>query len=215
MWHAEHMALFRKRKPKTPWVWDPAAANVNGEQAWALLTNAIYFQSAARRLDTLGGGLEGLDWVEGLASWWDVRDEREFDELVEWMQDGGYRVQWAERGVDDGELKLAWDYCRLITVSGGAALAQVIEADKAWELVLRAGDKLGSHFDSWHALGQNYLSGRILWLEDHGQWSPDPDPSQALFQDVADQLGTDPDSPWNRVSWDRSAGVIVDGAPVN
>jgi len=206
------MALFRKRKPTSDWVWDPAVANVTGEQAWALLTNAIYFKAAARRLDTLGGGLEGMDWEEGLAAWWDVRDEREFNELTTWMQDGGgYRVQWADRGVDGGEEKFAWDYCRLITVSGGAAIAQVISADRAWELVLHAADELGKRFDSWHGIGKNYLAGRLLWLEDHGQGQ---DPSQAVFEGVAHELATDPQSPWNRVQWDRSGGVVVDGVPL-
>jgi len=76
------MALFRKRTTRSSWNWDPEVANLDGAQAWALLTNAVYFQAAARRLDMLGGGLEGHDWVGGLAAWWDVRDEREFDELV-------------------------------------------------------------------------------------------------------------------------------------
>ena len=205
------MALFRKRRDRSTWNWDPAAANIDGQQAWALLTNAVYFRAAARRLDTLGGGLEGVDWVQGLASWWDVRNAREFDELVEWMTDGGgYREQWAKRRVDDGEEKLAWDYCRLITVSGGAALAQAITADRAWELVLDAADALGERFDSWEAVGENYLAGRLLWLEDHGQADDD---SQTQFAAAARGLVTDPESPWNRVAWDRSNGVVVDGEP--
>lgn len=206
------MVLFRKRKQRSPWNWDPAAANIDGAQAWALLTNAIYFQAAARRLDTLGGGLDDHDWIEGLAAWWDVRDEREFDELVDFMTEGGgYREQWSDRGVDGGEEKLAWDYCRLITVSGGAALADVISADRAWSLVLQAGDVLADRFDSWESVGRNYLAGRMLWLEDHGQID---DPSQVRFTDIADQLVSDPESPWNRVDWNRSGGVIVDGEPL-
>ena len=66
-------------------------------------------------------------------------------------------------------------------------------------------------FDSWDDLAANYLSGRILWLKDKDQWEPVPDPSQAHFQNVADDLLADKDSPWNRVAWDRSNGVIVDG----
>jgi hypothetical protein len=193
------------------WSWDPQAANVSGEQAWALLTNAIYFRSVAPRLDTLGGGLEALDWAEGLATWWDVRDQREFEELVEWMQSEGYRTKWATDGVDGGDEKFAWDYCRLITVAGGAALAQVISSDRAWALVMDASDSLRDRFGSWSEVADNYLSGRILWLTDKGQWAPTPDPSQALFQSVADELLGDVASPWNRVSWDRSAGVLVDG----
>lgn len=210
------MGLFKRSKTDKRtrrWNWDPAAANVSGDQAWALLTNAIYFRSVAPRLDTLGGGLEGLDWTEGLATWWDVRNEREFDELVDWMQDEGYRAKWARDGVDQGDEKFAWDYCRLITVSGGAALAQVISSDRAWSLVLHAGEELGKRFGSWGELGDNYLSGRILWLDDKGQWTPTPDPSQAQFEAVADELLSDDASPWNRVSWDRSGGTIVDGEP--
>lgn len=208
------MALFRRKKPgaqSLQWGWDPAKSNLSGEQAWSLLTNAIYFKAVAPRLDTLGGGLEALDWVEGLAKWWDVRDEREFEELVGWMRTEGYRAKWARDGVDDGDEKFAWDYCRLITVSGGAALADVIEPDQAWSLVLEAGAALGKRFDSWEALANNYLSGRILWLADKGQWTPIPDPSQQQFQDVANSLLSDSSSPWNRVNWDRSQGTLIDG----
>lgn len=208
------MGLFKRSKTDKRaqlWGWDPAASNVSGEQAWALLTNAIYFRSVAPRLDTLGGGLEGLDWVEGLATWWDVRDEREFDELVGWMQDEGYRAKWARDGVDHGDEKFAWDYCRLITVAGGAALAHVIDSERAWSLVMHAGEELGKHFNSWAELSDNYLSGRILWLDDKGQWTPTRDPSQAQFEAVATDLLADASSPWNRVEWDRSGGVIVDG----
>jgi len=208
------MAFFKRNKVDKrakEWGWDPAAANLTDEQAWALLTNAIYFKSVAPRLDTLGGGLEGLDWEEGLATWWDVRDDREFDELVEWMQAEGYRTKWAADGVDDGDEKFAWDYCRLITVSGGAAIAQVVPSDKAWNLVMHASDELFKRFGSWDELSDNYLSGRILWLTDKGQWEPTPDPSQAQFQTTADLLLSDPTSPWSRVGWDRSNGVIIDG----
>ena len=211
---ASVMAWFKRNKvdDRVPqWAWDPKAANVSGDQAWALLTNAIYFQAVAPRLDTLGGGLEALDWVDGLAVWWDVRDEREFDELVDWMQHEGYRAKWSADGVDGRDEKFAWDYCRLITVAGGAALAQVISSDRAWSLVMDAAAALGDRFDSWESIANNYLSGRILWLTDKGQWTPTPDPSQQQFQQVADELLADPTSPWNRVSWDRSAGVIVDG----
>lgn len=209
------MALF-KRKKVDPWAqrwgWDPANANLSGDQTWSLLTNAIYFKAVAPRMDTLGGGLEALDWAEGLASWWDVRNALEFEELVEWMQDDGYRAKWGRDGVDGGDEKFAWDYCRLITVSGGAALAQVISSDRAWSLVLHAGEELGKRFDSWSALSANYLSGRILWLDDKGQWKPKKDPSQQHFQEVADELLAEESSPWNRVSWDRSAGTVMDGA---
>ena len=51
----------------------------------------------------------------------------------------------------------------------------------------------------------------MLWLEDHGQID---DPSQVRFTDIADQLVSDPESPWNRVDWNRSGGVIVDGEPL-
>ena len=212
------MALFKRKRANSPakqWVWDPAAANVSGPQAWSLLTNAIYFRAVAPRLDTLGGGLEALDWQQGLATWWDVRDEREFDSLVEWMQDEGHRGEWNSQGVDQGDEKVAWDYCRMITVSGGAALANVISSDKAWSLVMTAGDVLHDRFDSWNAVADSYLSGRILWLTDKGLWEPIPDPSQEQFQGVADDLLGDPTSPWNRVAWDRSGGVLLDGEPLD
>lgn len=211
------VAWFKRSKTETAeqrWGWDPTHANLSGDQLWALLANGIYFRAVAPRMDTLGGGLEALDWDQGLAMWWDVRDDREYEELIEWMQADGYRTKWAADGVDGGDEKLAWDYCRLITVSGGAAIAQVIESERAWAVVLEAADRLAERFDSWQALSENYLSGRILWLTDKGQWVPTPDPSQQQFQDVADELLEDPTSPWNRVAWDRSTGTVFDGRPI-
>jgi hypothetical protein len=76
---------------------------------------------------------------------------------------------------------------------------------------MHASDSLGDRFGSWREMADNYLSGRILWLTDQGQWAPTPDPSQATFQNVADELVSDATSPWNRVSWARSAGVLVEG----
>jgi len=164
-------------------------------------------------MDTLGGGLDGADWVGGLAAWWEVSNVLEFEELVAWMQGGGgYRAQWKRRGVDHGEEKFAWDYCRLITVSGGAALANVITVDRAWELVMTAGEVLEREFDSWQSVGENYLAGRNLWLEDHGQAD---DPSQENFLQVLTDLVGDAQSPWNRMDWDRSAGVMLDGQPLD
>ena len=212
------MALFGRSKTDrhaakqaARWGWDPGNANLTGDQAWALLTTAIYFRSVAPRLDTLGGGLEALDWEQGLAAWWDVRNDVEFEELVAWMKADGHRSQWRSSGADDGDDKVAWDYCRLITVSGGAALAQVVSSDRAWELVMEAADVLHERFDSWQQLADNYLSGRILWLIDKDQWYPDPDPSQAQFQQAAAELIHDPSSPWGRTEWDRSVGVVIDG----
>lgn len=208
------MAWFKRKggASEQRWEWDPAAAGLTGDQAWSLLTNAIYFKAVAPRLDALGGGLGGLNWAEGLAQWWDVNNEREFDELTEWMISDGFRATWAAEGVDGGDDKFAWDYCRLITVSGGAALAGVIDEDRAWSLTLQAGEGLANRFDSWEALSRNYLSGRILWLKDKGQWSPVDDPGQQQFQGVADALLVDESSPWNRVDWDRSGGMVVDGS---
>jgi hypothetical protein len=208
------VAWFKRSKSESVeqrWGWNPSHANLSGDQVWALLANGIYFRAVAPRMDTLGGGLEALDWDEGLAKWWDVRDEREYEELIEWMKTEGYRARWATDGVDDGDEKLAWDYCRLITVSGGAAIAQVIDSKRAWAVVLEAADLLSERFDSWQSLSENYLSGRILWLTDKGQWTPTPDPSQQQFQDVADELLTESTSPWNRVAWDRSNGTLIDG----
>ena len=74
--------------------------------------------------------------------------------------------------------------------------------------VFEAADELVGRFDSWEAVGENYLAGRLLWLQDHGQHD---DPSQARFAEAANRLVSDSDSPWNRVAWDRSEGVIVDG----
>lgn len=208
------MALFKRKKVDRrahEWGWDHANVNLSGDQLWSLLANGLYFRAVAPRLDMLGGGLEGRDWSTGLADWWDVHSLNEFEALVQWLRNEGHRSEWAKRGVDDGDEKLAWDYCRLITVTGGAAMARMIDLERAWDIVLDAGDAIEGRFDSWAALSENYLSGRILWLDDLGKWDPDPDPSQQQFEGVSAMLLDDATSPWNRVAFDRSQGVQVDG----
>jgi len=130
-----------------------------------------------------------------------VRNLEEFDELVDWMRRTGYRTRWANLEMDDGDDKLAWDYCRIITVSGGAVLAELITPDEAWGHVLFAADAMSKRFDSWQAVADNYLAGRELWLKDHEQW---PDPGHERFIAVRDDLLADEDSPWNQLDWDRT-----------
>ena len=210
------MAFFkRKSRRDHEWGWDPAASTLSDEQLWALLTNGVYFKAVAPRMDTLGGGLTNADWKTGLKEWWGVKNKKQFLDLVDWMRKEGHRDDWVKNGDDEGDEKFAWDYCRLITVAGGAALADVIDQDHAWDLVTEAAAFLEGKFDSWEALGDNYLAGRLLWLDDLGKWGSTPeeqDPSQALFRGVKDMLVEDDDSPWNRVAWGRSGGVVIDGA---
>lgn len=194
------MALFKKRRNKGTWNWEPNQQGLSPEQSWALLTNALYYRVAAKRLDTLGGGLDDVDWVEGLAIWWDVRTLNEFNELIEWMRKEGYRSRWANLNMDGGDEKLAWDYCRMITVSGGAVLADLITPNEAWRHVMFAAEAMGDRFDSWAAVADNYLAGRELWLKDHEQW---PDPGHGNFVAARDELLSDADSPWNQVDFDR------------
>lgn len=193
--------------------WDPAASKLSDEQLWALLTNGVYFKAVAPRLDALGGGLKNADWQTGLSDWWGVQTRRQFNELVDWMRKEGHRYDWAKHGDDKGDEKIAWDYCRLITVAGGAAIAGMIEDDQAWSIVIDAGDKLGDTFSSWSAIADNYLSGRQLWLTDLGKWGPTPDlqdPTQATFMAARDLLVDDVESPWNRVNFDRANGIIIE-----
>ena len=100
---------------------------------------------------------------------------------------------------------------RVATPATTTTAAATAAAVTATTTTTAAAAALGDRFDSWESIANNYLSGRILWLTDKGQWTPTPDPSQQQFQQVADDLLADPTSPWNRVSWDRSAGVMVDG----
>lgn len=202
------VALFKKRRNKGTWNWQPDEQGLTPDQTWALLTNALYFRVAAKRLDRLGGGLDDVDWVEGLAIWWDVRTLEQFNELVAWMRNEGYRTRWASLSMDDGDDKLAWDYCRLITVSGGAVLAELITPTEAWRQVLFAADALSERFDSWQALADNYLAGRELWLKDHEQW---PDPGHQRFEAARDELLSDPESPWNLLDWHRGDGGVGGG----
>lgn len=195
------MALFKKRRNERTWNWNPADQALTDEQAWALLTNALYYRVAAKRLDRLGGGLDDIDWVEGLALWWDVRTLDDFNELVRWMRKEGYRSRWSDLNLDGGDEKLAWDYCRIVTVSGGAVLADLITPGEAWRHVLPAAKAMGERFDSWAALADNYLGGRELWLKDHEQW---PDPGHQKFETARDELLSDEASPWNLVDWGRA-----------
>ena len=152
------MALFRRSKADRQarhWDWDPDASDLSGEQLWALLTNALYFRVSSGRLDTLGGALTTLDWQAGLSSSWGVSNLADFNRMIDWMRTEGHRADWASDGTDDGDDKLAWDYCRIIILSGGAWLADLVDESRAWDLTLEAADAMAGRFDSWSALGWN------------------------------------------------------------
>ena len=130
--------------------------------------------------------------------------------MIDWMRTEGHRADWASDGTDDGDDKLAWDYCRIIILSGGAWLADLVGESRAWDLTLEAADAMAGRFDSWSALGWNYVEGRRLWLQYQGMGN---DQSQAPFEGAAHELIGDTSSPWQRTAWDRSNGLVIDNEP--
>lgn len=88
---------------------------------------------------------------------------------------------------------LGWDLVRALSVCRWAAAAGYLSEAEAWPLMLGYASTLQASFESWRALGENYIAGRRFW-------SGDSDPK---FDSVIEAL-LDPHyaaSPWNRIPW--------------
>lgn len=86
----------------------------------------------------------------------------------------------------------AFDLGRVVAIAGWCALAGYITEAEAWDLGLRAAQRLQSLYGSWRELGRQYLLGRLFAL---GEISAKSEQSYT-------RLLSEPDSPWAQLAWD-------------
>jgi tetratricopeptide (TPR) repeat protein len=86
----------------------------------------------------------------------------------------------------------AFDLGRVVAIAGWCALAGYITEAEAWDLGLRAAQRLQSLYGSWRELGRHYLLGRLFAL---GEISTKSEQSYT-------RLLSESDSPWAQLAWD-------------
>lgn len=92
---------------------------------------------------------------------------------------------------------LAWDLCRLVSVSRFGAAANYLTDDEAWQWILDAASTLRNVFSSWQKMADNYLVGREFAAIGLG----DTEVSIAVKKllDKENSL-----SPWNTIPWNAT-----------
>ncbi len=85
---------------------------------------------------------------------------------------------------------IAWDLCRIVSISRWAVLCDYLSEDEAWSRIMPAAKKLQRTFSSWDDLGTNYMIGRNFWRAD-----------VSSYDSIKQKLLTDSSSPWKRIPW--------------
>jgi hypothetical protein len=91
---------------------------------------------------------------------------------------------------------VAWDMCRYLNLCNKAYFVGWLEAEEAWLLMAGAARKIQATYTSWHAVGEDYLLGRLFWdAREMGR-------SGDQFTQVIARLKHLPGSPWLTCPWD-------------
>jgi Protein of unknown function (DUF1266) len=77
-------------------------------QAWALAASAILTERNGQRHDLLGGSernpANAEHWKRILSDWWGVRNREDLLSALEWIDDGGHRINFEKLGIFLGSL---------------------------------------------------------------------------------------------------------------
>ena len=171
-----------------------------------------------------------------LEEWWGVIDRASLLASLERIEDGGHRASFARMGAElaaltseqrqaltsrrQRDVRLnqmlgvvemhyerlgaqslrGWDFSRYISVCRWGYAVGYLTEGEAWAKIIPAARIIRYSFTSWRELGENYLIGRQFW-------SPDEHVRTGYFyRQTFDRLVSDPNSPWNRISWDVDFG---------
>lgn len=214
----------------------PAApATLSPAQQWALATSALLTARNRERHDVLGG-VEPSPGAAGKArqlldEWWDTRDRAGLLRSLQWIENGGHRMQFAQLGREltahpsaevealQTDPRIADDVRRKIAVV-------VREYDRlgakgllGWDYaryvsLCRWGYVAGylSEDEAWlrimkaaRLLQQTFGSWRELgqnYLIGRAFWSPiETDRNGQLYEATFQRLVSEPQSPWVRLPW--------------
>lgn len=95
---------------------------------------------------------------------------------------------------------LAWDLCRLVSVSRFGAGANYLNDDDAWQWILDAASTLRHAFSSWQEMADNYLVGREFCAIDH-----ENNRIGIAVKKLLDKNNSL--SPWNSIPWNPAPKV--------
>jgi len=87
---------------------------------------------------------------------------------------------------------MAWDYCRIVSVSEQCYLAGYLTEDEMWTAIMPAAQTLQSTFSSWEDMGNDFLMGVSYWSG--GRYDD-------MFNAAQQRLLSRPDSPWLLYKW--------------
>ncbi len=94
---------------------------------------------------------------------------------------------------------IAWDYARIVQISGWAYVAGYVSLEEAYDISMEASKVLQKAYSSWEEFAEHYMIGYEFWS---GTFRED-NTTLAYKRHVLNQeLLNDPDSPWSKLPWD-------------
>lgn len=174
---------------------------LSAPRLWALATTALLVQSNGDSHELLGSRPSwDHRWGQnGLRDWWGINNRQDAIRMLDWLWNNGHRLSYqsedrTKRGRSHPPIPyLAWDYCRLIWVSGVSYVAGYLTEEESWERIMPAARALQSNYSSWRDMGEDYLRGRQHW---NGKRDPQFDAIYKLLIDPRNST-----SPWNKNDW--------------
>jgi hypothetical protein len=195
-------------------------------QRWALAAGGILTRRNSEPFDELRFKCGRAASRGTLRDWWEAANADELTKILDWLYEEGHRAGCArlcdsptlsrnrpfDAGTEDpsdlytfvsanlSELKasglVAWDLSRLVNVARWGYTADFIQEAEAWNWLFRAARKLQQSFDSWKALGQDFLLGVEFWMRSNQ--------IAVKFDDLRkahEWLLSDAESPWRQLPW--------------
>ncbi len=160
-----------------------------------------------------------------LAQGWGVHDPNDLMRILRWLWQEGHRTGCAvfiaelrhpggppAAPGDDAEADarafleqhlaelgpsalVGWDLGRLVQVARWGFTAGYLVEEEAWHWIMQAARTLQCSFDSWAALGHDFMLGFEFWRRGTGV------PPGLDLKPFYQWLRRDPQSPWRRLRW--------------
>lgn len=90
---------------------------------------------------------------------------------------------------------LIWDYGRALMLYRWGHIVGWLTEEYCWDRMLPLALDIQRRYASWRDMATCYLQGRLLWSGGGGK-------AQAEYEQLIEELATEPRSPWNLVPWD-------------
>ncbi|MGL5256510.1 MAG: DUF1266 domain-containing protein, partial [Proteocatella sp.] len=124
---------------------------------------------------------------EGLDFGWGINDKESYDDIIE--------------SFNPLELTHAWDICRIAAITKDAYTVGFTDLYNAQKIILRLGKQLLANYDSWEAVAEDFISGKLGFnrrIKDNDE-NVDDYSSISMILNHMDFLFNDKDSPFCKV----------------